>query len=102
VDRLTKSAIFVPMKETDPMEKLARMYLKVRIEFLECRSPMCWAEVGQVQLTSLEIVQETTENIIQIKQRMPVTRDRKKSYADLKRKPMDFQVRDKVMLKVLP
>ncbi|GJW88284.1 putative reverse transcriptase domain-containing protein [Tanacetum coccineum] len=65
-------------------------------------SPVCWAEVGQVQLTSLEIVQETTEKIIQIKQRMQAARDRQKSYADLKRKLMDFQVGDKVMLKVLP
>ncbi|GKE53636.1 putative reverse transcriptase domain-containing protein, partial [Tanacetum coccineum] len=49
-----------------------------------------------------EIVQETTEKIVQIKQRMQAARDRQKSYADLKRKPMDFQVGDKVMLKVLP
>ncbi|GJU20585.1 putative reverse transcriptase domain-containing protein [Tanacetum coccineum] len=186
VDRLTKSAIFVPMRETDPLEKLARMYLKEvvtrhgipvsiicdrdprfasnfwrslqralgtnldmstayhpqtdgqskrTIQTLEdilracaidfgkgwvnhlplvefsynnsyhasikaapfealygrkCRSPVCWAEVGQVQLTGPEIVQETTEKIIQIKQRMQVARDRQKSYADLKRKPMDF------------
>ncbi|GJU23303.1 putative reverse transcriptase domain-containing protein [Tanacetum coccineum] len=68
----------------------------------KCCSPVCWAEVGQVQLTGPEIVQETKENIIQIKQRMQVTRDRQKSYADLKRKPMDFQVGDKVMLKVSP
>ncbi|GKD01988.1 putative reverse transcriptase domain-containing protein [Tanacetum coccineum] len=68
----------------------------------KCRSSMCWAEVGQVQLTGPEIVQETTEKIIQIKQRMQVARDRQKSYADLKRKPMDFHVRDKVMLKVSP
>ncbi|GJR16771.1 putative reverse transcriptase domain-containing protein [Tanacetum coccineum] len=60
--------------------------------------PVCWAEVGQVQLTGLEIVQETTEKIIQIKQRMQVARDRQKSYVDLKRKPMDFQVGDKVQL----
>ncbi|GJT97815.1 putative reverse transcriptase domain-containing protein [Tanacetum coccineum] len=66
----------------------------------KCRSPVCWAEVGQVQLTGPEIVQETTEKIIQIKQRMQVARDRQKSYADLKRKPMDFQVGDKAMLKV--
>ncbi|GJZ12286.1 putative reverse transcriptase domain-containing protein [Tanacetum coccineum] len=68
----------------------------------KCCSPVCWAEVGQVQLTGPEIVQETTENIIQIKQRMKVARDRQKCYADLKRKPMDFQVGDKVMLKVSP
>ncbi|GKG28558.1 putative reverse transcriptase domain-containing protein, partial [Tanacetum coccineum] len=38
----------------------------------------------------------------QIKQRMQAIRDRQKSYADLKRKPMYFQVGDKVMLKVSP
>ncbi|GKC85727.1 putative reverse transcriptase domain-containing protein [Tanacetum coccineum] len=68
----------------------------------KCCSPMCWAEVGQVQLTGLELVQETTEWIIQIKQRIQTARDRQKSYADLKRKPMEFQVGDKVMLKVSP
>ncbi|GJR00661.1 putative reverse transcriptase domain-containing protein [Tanacetum coccineum] len=162
VDRLTKSAIFVPIRETDPMEKLARMYLKEvvtrhgipvsiicdrdpsertiqtlkdilracaidfgkgwvnhlsLVEFSynnnyhasikaapfealygrKCRSPVCWAEVRQVQLTGPKIVQETTKKIIQIKQRMQVPRDRQKSYADLKRKPMDFQVGDKVL-----
>ncbi|GJY00527.1 putative reverse transcriptase domain-containing protein [Tanacetum coccineum] len=139
VDRLTKSAIFIPMKETDPLEKLARMYLKEvvtrhgipvsiicdrdpserTIQTLEdmlracvidfgngwvkhlplvefsynnsyhasikaapfealygrkCRSPVCWAEVGEVQLTGPEIVQETTEKIIQVKQRMQAAR----------------------------
>ncbi|GKD71323.1 putative reverse transcriptase domain-containing protein [Tanacetum coccineum] len=62
----------------------------------KCRSPMCWAKVGQVQLTGPKLFQETTEKIIQIKQRMQVARDRQKSYADLKRKPMEFQVGDKV------
>ncbi|GJU85773.1 putative reverse transcriptase domain-containing protein [Tanacetum coccineum] len=66
----------------------------------KCRSPMCWAEVGQVQLTGPKLVQETTERIIQIKQRIQTARDRQKSYADLKRKPMDFQVGDKVLKKV--
>ncbi|GJY65271.1 putative reverse transcriptase domain-containing protein [Tanacetum coccineum] len=68
----------------------------------KCRSPVCWTEVGQAQLTGPKIVKETTEKIIQIKQRMQVACDRQKSYADLKRKPMDFQVGDKVMLKVSP
>ncbi|GKC23190.1 putative reverse transcriptase domain-containing protein [Tanacetum coccineum] len=63
---------------------------------------VCWAEVGEVQLTGPEIVQETTEKIIQVKQRMQAARDRQKSYADLKRKPMEFEVGDKVMLKVSP
>nr|GFB73118.1 putative reverse transcriptase domain-containing protein [Tanacetum cinerariifolium] len=43
-----------------------------------------------------------TEKIVQIKQRMQAACDRQKSYADLKCKPMEFQVGDKVMLKVLP
>ncbi|GKD26273.1 putative reverse transcriptase domain-containing protein [Tanacetum coccineum] len=68
----------------------------------KCRSPICWAEVGEVQLTGPEIVQETTEKIIQVKQRMQAAHDRQKSYTDLKHKPMEFEVGDKVMLKVSP
>ncbi|GJV35640.1 putative reverse transcriptase domain-containing protein [Tanacetum coccineum] len=68
----------------------------------KCRSPVCWAKVGEVQLTGPEIVQETTEKIVQIKQRIQAACDRQKSYADLKRKPMEFQVGDSVMLKVSP
>ncbi|GJW20065.1 putative reverse transcriptase domain-containing protein [Tanacetum coccineum] len=198
VDRLTKSAIFTPMRETDPMDKLTRVYLKEvvtrhgvpvsiicdrdprfasnfwrslqnalgtnldmstayhpqtdgqserTIQTLEdmlracvidfgkgwvnhlplvefsynnsyhasikaapfealygrkCRSPVCWTEVGEAQILGPELIQETTERIIQIKQRMQAARDRQKSYADLKRKPMEFQVGDKVMLKVSP
>ncbi|GJW78657.1 putative reverse transcriptase domain-containing protein [Tanacetum coccineum] len=68
----------------------------------KCCSPVCWAEVGEVQLTGPEIVQETTEKVIQIKQRIQATHDRQKSYADLKRKPIESQVEDRVMLKVSP
>ncbi|GJZ76707.1 retrovirus-related pol polyprotein from transposon TNT 1-94 [Tanacetum coccineum] len=68
----------------------------------KCRSPICWTKVGEAQILGPEIIQETTEKIIQIKQRMQAARDRQKSYADLKRKPMEFQVGDKVMLKVSP
>ncbi|GKA85513.1 putative reverse transcriptase domain-containing protein [Tanacetum coccineum] len=56
----------------------------------------------KAQILGPELIQETTEKIIQIKQRMQAARDRQKSYADLKRKPMEFQVGDKVMLKVSP
>nr|GEV35174.1 putative reverse transcriptase domain-containing protein [Tanacetum cinerariifolium] len=56
--------------------------------------------VTKLPKSSQELVQETMERIIQIKQRIQTARDRQKSYADLKRKPMEFQVRDKVMLKV--
>nr|GEZ45203.1 putative reverse transcriptase domain-containing protein [Tanacetum cinerariifolium] len=67
---------------------------------MKCHSPVCWNEVGEFHLTGPEIVQETTKKIVQIKQRIQAARDRQKSYTDLKRKPMEFQVRDKVMLKV--
>ncbi|GJR24365.1 hypothetical protein Tco_0972892 [Tanacetum coccineum] len=48
------------------------------------------------------MVQETTEKVIQIKQRMQAARDQQKSYANLKRNLMEFQVGDRVMLKVSP
>ncbi|GJR01191.1 putative reverse transcriptase domain-containing protein [Tanacetum coccineum] len=72
--------------------------------WIESVAPLtiCWTEVGEAQILGPELIQETTEKIIQIKQRMQAARDRQKSYADLKRKPMEFQVGDKVMLKVSP
>ncbi|GJR93750.1 putative reverse transcriptase domain-containing protein [Tanacetum coccineum] len=198
VDRLTKSAHFLPMRENDPMEKLMKLYMKEvvtrhgvpvsiisdrdgrftslfwqalhkalgtrldmstayhpetdgqserTIQTLEdmlracvldfgkswdrhlplvefsynnsyhtsikaapfealygrkCRSPVCWAEVGDAQLTGPAIIHETTEKIVQIKSRIQAARDRQKSYANIRRKPMVFQVGDKVMLKVSP
>ncbi|GJW58420.1 putative reverse transcriptase domain-containing protein [Tanacetum coccineum] len=142
VDRLTKSAILVPMRETDPMEKLARMYLKEKdlgtnldmstayhpqtdeqsertIQTLEDMLRACAIDFGkgwvnhlplvefshitrEVKLTGPEIVQEMTKKIIQIKQRIQAARDRQKSYVDLKHKLMEFQVGDRVMLKVSP
>ncbi|GKA70046.1 putative reverse transcriptase domain-containing protein [Tanacetum coccineum] len=68
----------------------------------KCRLPICWAEVGDTQLTGPEIIHETTEKIIQIKQRIQAAHDRQKFYADVRHKPLEFQVADKVMLKVLP
>nr|GEX06482.1 putative reverse transcriptase domain-containing protein [Tanacetum cinerariifolium] len=173
IDRLTKSAHFLPMREDDTLEKLTRQYLKEVVlkhgvpvliisdrdgkftshfwKFLnkalgtrldmsttyhletdgwdenlplvefsynnsyhtsikaasfealygrKCRSPICWAEVGDRQLTGPEIIHVTTEKIVQIKSRIQAARDRQKSYADVRRKPLDFRVGDKVMLKV--
>ncbi|GJU75805.1 putative reverse transcriptase domain-containing protein [Tanacetum coccineum] len=148
VDRLTKSAIFTPMRETDPLDKLARLYLKevvtrhgdtvsihlrsvtrdshpnfwrqsertiqtledmlraCAIDFgkgwhfrSEVSLPVCWGLKLEKLILGPELIQETTEKIIQIKQRMQAAQDRQKSYADLKHKPMEFQVGDKVMLK---
>ncbi|GKB72435.1 putative reverse transcriptase domain-containing protein [Tanacetum coccineum] len=64
----------------------------------KCRSPVCWAEVGEAQLTGPELIQETTEKIVLIKQRIQAAQDRQKSYANLKRKPMEFEVGDWLML----
>ncbi|GJY62536.1 putative reverse transcriptase domain-containing protein, partial [Tanacetum coccineum] len=60
------------------------------------------SEVGDAQLTGPEMIRETTEMIVQIKNRLLAARSRQKSYADVRRKPLEFEVGDKVMLKVSP
>ncbi|GKC33456.1 putative reverse transcriptase domain-containing protein, partial [Tanacetum coccineum] len=137
VDRLTKSAIFVPMRETDPMEKLARMYLKevvmrhgIPVTIICDRDPRFasnfWRSLQKALGTNLDMSTayhpqtdgqserniQTLEDMLRacvidfrkgwIKQRIQAVRDRQKSYANLKRKPMEFQVGDRVMLKVSP
>nr|GEZ42339.1 hypothetical protein [Tanacetum cinerariifolium] len=59
-------------------------------------------KVGEGKLLGPEIVQETTDKIVQIKERLKVTRDRQKSYADKRRKQLEFSVGGKVLLKVSP
>ncbi|GKC76346.1 putative reverse transcriptase domain-containing protein [Tanacetum coccineum] len=68
----------------------------------KCRSPVCWTEVGDAQLTGSELIHETTEKIVQIMQRIQAASDRQKSYANVRRKPLEFQVGNRVMLKVSP
>ncbi|KAJ9556297.1 hypothetical protein OSB04_010911 [Centaurea solstitialis] len=68
----------------------------------KCRSPLSWLEVGERQLTRPDIVQETTDMIKMIQEKLKAARDRQKSYADNRRKPLEFQVGDKVLLKVSP
>ncbi|GJV01101.1 putative reverse transcriptase domain-containing protein [Tanacetum coccineum] len=65
----------------------------------KCHSPIMWAEIGEGQLIGSELVQETTEKISQIKDRFKVARDRQKSYADRRRKPLEFNVRTIILLK---
>ncbi|GJX00706.1 hypothetical protein Tco_0184619 [Tanacetum coccineum] len=198
VDRLTKSAHFLPMKKTDSMEKLTRLYLKEivcrhgvpvsiisdrdshftsnfwrslqealgtnldmstayhpqtdgqserTIQTLEdmlracvidfgsswdrhlplvefsynnsyhasiqaapyealyerkCRSSICGSEVGDSQLTGPELIHDTTEKIVQIKNRLLTARSLQKSYANKRLKPLEFEVGDMVLLKVSP
>ncbi|GJU02899.1 putative reverse transcriptase domain-containing protein [Tanacetum coccineum] len=61
------------------------------------RSPVCWAKIGDAQLTGPEIIRETTEKIFKIRDRMQAARDRKKSYADKRRRPLELEVGDKEM-----
>ncbi|GKD05436.1 putative reverse transcriptase domain-containing protein, partial [Tanacetum coccineum] len=111
VDRLTKSAHFLPMRENDPMEKLMKLYMKevvtrhgVPVSIISDRdgrfTSLFWKalnkalgtrldmKVGDAQLTGLAIIHETTEKIVQIKSRIQAVRDRQKSYANIRRKPM--------------
>nr|GFA75813.1 putative reverse transcriptase domain-containing protein [Tanacetum cinerariifolium] len=68
----------------------------------KCRSPVCWAKVRDVQLIGPEIIHETTEKIVQIQQCLQAARDQQRSYANVRRMPLEFQVVDRVMLKVSP
>ncbi|KAJ9545764.1 hypothetical protein OSB04_025471 [Centaurea solstitialis] len=67
-----------------------------------CRTPICWGEVGQRVLGSTEVVQRTTEDILRIRERLRTTQSGQKSYADRQRSNLEFQVGDRVLLKVSP
>nr|GEY40442.1 putative reverse transcriptase domain-containing protein [Tanacetum cinerariifolium] len=66
----------------------------------KCRSPVCWSEVEDSQLTGLRLIRETMKKIMQIKNRLLTARSRQKSYADVRRRPLEFDVDDKVILKI--
>nr|GFA87283.1 reverse transcriptase domain-containing protein [Tanacetum cinerariifolium] len=68
----------------------------------KCRSSICWSEVGDSHLTGVQLIREINKKIVQIKNRLLTARIRKKSYADVRRRPLEFNVGDKVMLKVSP
>ncbi|KAI3776024.1 hypothetical protein L1987_45784 [Smallanthus sonchifolius] len=68
----------------------------------KCRSPICWNDIGETQITGPELIQETSDKIIQLRDNIRVARSRQKSYADKRRKPLEFQVGDLVLLKVSP
>ncbi|GJZ63424.1 putative reverse transcriptase domain-containing protein [Tanacetum coccineum] len=68
----------------------------------KCRSPILWAEMGESSLIGPELIQEMTDKVVLIKEKLKAARDRQKSYADNRRKPLEFEVGDRVMLKVSP
>ncbi|GKE27965.1 hypothetical protein Tco_1443349 [Tanacetum coccineum] len=65
-------------------------------------SPVLWAEIGESSLIGHELVQEMTDKVVLIKEKLKAARDHQKSYADNRRKPLEFEVGDRVMLKVSP
>ncbi|GJT20298.1 putative reverse transcriptase domain-containing protein [Tanacetum coccineum] len=66
------------------------------------KSPVLWAEIGESSLTGLELVQETTDKVVLVKEKPKAARDRQKSYVDYRRKPLEFEVGDRVLLRVSP
>ncbi|GJX84253.1 putative reverse transcriptase domain-containing protein, partial [Tanacetum coccineum] len=64
--------------------------------------PVCWSEVRDSQITGPELIRETTEKIVQIKNRLLTARSLQESYADKRAKSLEFEVGDMVLLKVSP
>ncbi|GKA22334.1 putative reverse transcriptase domain-containing protein [Tanacetum coccineum] len=58
----------------------------------KCRSPVLWAKIGEGSLIGLELVLETTNKVVLIKEKLKAARDCQKSYADKRRKPLEFEV----------
>ncbi|KAM6548415.1 hypothetical protein CsatB_020091 [Cannabis sativa] len=68
----------------------------------KCRSPLHWDELGENKLLGPDAVQHTNEAIQKIRARMITAQSRQKSYADLKRRDIEFEVGDHVFLRVTP
>nr|GEW84529.1 hypothetical protein [Tanacetum cinerariifolium] len=112
VDRLTKSPHFLETREDYSMENLARLYIdeivaRHRVPVLiildrDGRSPVLWAKIGESRLIGPELVQEMTDKVVLIKEKLKAARDRQNIYADNRRKPLEFEVGDQVLLKVSP
>ena len=68
----------------------------------KCRTPVCWDEVGERKLLGPEIIQNTNEKINVIREKLKIAQDRQKSYADKRKRALEFAVGDKVFLRVSP
>ena len=67
-----------------------------------CKSPLCLTEVGESSITGPDLIRDTSEKVSMIRQRLLTTQSRKKSYADVRRRPLEFEAGDHVFLKVMP
>nr|GEV03564.1 putative reverse transcriptase domain-containing protein [Tanacetum cinerariifolium] len=95
--RLDMSTTYHPQTDGQSERTIQTLEAMLRESVLDfrgkkCRSPVMWAEVGEAQLIGPELVQETTEKILQIKDKLKAVRDRQKSYTDKRRKPLEFSV----------
>ncbi|KAA0026261.1 pol protein [Cucumis melo var. makuwa] len=132
VDRLTKSAHFIPRKSTyiailegftgcyghevvgiltcilmefsynNSFQAIIRMAPFGALYGKCCRSPVCWDEVSEQRLMGPELVQSTNKPIQKIRARMQIAQSRQKSYAEVRQKDLEFDVGDKVFLEVAP
>ncbi|XP_071933701.1 uncharacterized protein [Coffea arabica] len=134
VDRLTKTAHFLPVNMKYPLEKLAKLYMDevVRLHGVpvsivsdrdpsyhssiqmapyealygrRCRSPIHWEEVGERKIidpATIPWVEEAYEKVKVIRQRFQTAQSRQKSYADHRRKDLEFEIGDKVFLRITP
>ncbi|GJU05633.1 putative reverse transcriptase domain-containing protein [Tanacetum coccineum] len=104
VDRLTKSAHFLAIREYYSTER-SNYHSSIRCAPFEalyrrkCRSPVLWAKIGESSLIRPELVQETTDKVVLIKEKLKAARDRQKSYADNRRKPISLRRREVKSLK---
>ena len=68
----------------------------------KCRTPLCWTELSEKKVIGPDLIQETEEKVKMIRERLKVATDRQKSYADMKRKDIRYEIGEKVFLKVSP
>ncbi|KAG7559449.1 Integrase catalytic core [Arabidopsis thaliana x Arabidopsis arenosa] len=65
-----------------------------------CRTPLCWTQVGEMSLYDEGFVRKTSKKIRVLKLNMKQAQDRQKSYADKRRRELEFEVGDRVYLKM--
>ena len=68
----------------------------------KCRTPLCWTELSEKKIIGPDLIQETEEKVKMIRERLKVATDRQKSYVDMKRKDIRYEIGEKVFLKVSP
>ena len=67
-----------------------------------CRTPLCWNQNGESLVLGPKFLQQTAEKVKAIQERMRATQSTQKSYADKRRRPLEFEAGDHVFLRVTP